>query len=85
MYIALVVNAWGRRPVVDRFLYFADLQHVLDSAYQLRTDHLALNSSSFGRLKIEGNNYIPYREMQSEKERELLLCGIAYILITNYI
>jgi hypothetical protein len=40
---------------------------------------MALNSSSLGRLKIEGNSFTPYREMQSEKERELLLCGIAYI------
>ena len=76
-------NAWDRRPIVARFLYFADLQHVLDSAYKLR--NRPLNSSSLGRLKIDGNNYTPYREMQSEKERELLLCGIAYILITNYI
>ena len=76
-------NAWDRRPIVARFLYFVDLQHVLDSAYKLR--NRPLNSSSLGRLKIDGNNYTPYREMQSEKKRELLLYGIAYILITNYI
>ena len=29
-------NSWGRRPIVARFLYFADLQHVLDNAYKLR-------------------------------------------------
>ena len=29
-------NYWGRRPIVASFLYFADLQHVLDSAYKLR-------------------------------------------------
>ena len=29
-------NACGRRPIVARFVYFADLQHVLDSAYKLR-------------------------------------------------
>jgi hypothetical protein len=30
-------------------------------------------TSSLRRLKIEGNSFTPYREMESEKERELPL------------
>ena len=29
-------NSWGRRPIVARFLYFADLQYILYNAYKLR-------------------------------------------------
>jgi hypothetical protein len=40
---------------------------------------LALNSSSLRRLKIEGNSFTPYREMESEKERELPVCSQALL------
>lgn len=29
-------NSWGRRPIVARFLYYRDLQYVLDNAFRLK-------------------------------------------------
>ena len=54
----------------------ADLQYVLDNAYELRNRPFGINQQ---RLKIGENNFTPYREKQNGKGNEWLLYGIVCI------
>jgi hypothetical protein len=79
-------NAWGRCRIVARFLYFADLQHVLDSTYKLRNRPFGIKQQ-FPR-EIENRRkqlYSIQRSAKREGKRVTLVRDRLYINNELYI
>jgi hypothetical protein len=73
-------NAWGRHPIVVRFLYFTDLQYVLDNAYKLRNRPFGIKQQ-FPR-EIENRRkqlYSILRDVKREGKRVTLVQYRLYI------
>ena len=79
-------NSWGRRPIVARFLYFVDLQHVLNNTYKLRNRPFCIKQQ-FPR-EIENRRkqlYSIQRNAKREGKRVTLVRDRLYINNELYI
>ena len=74
-------NAWGRHPIVVRFLYFTDLQYVLDNAYKLRNRPFGIKQQ-FPR-EIENRRKQLYSILRDAKREGKRVTLVQYRLYIN--